>query len=232
MKKPLKSAGQGRQLEGRGDAEFVATSRVVGATTLALVTGGLLVSAPAAMAAAKPAARSATSPSSKATAGIARSRCRSRWTSPRPRTSPVAWRAAPGTATPGLPTQAATGADFKSASRSRHVEGRHGREDRQRHHLRRRSRRKATRSVALTLSAPSAGLELGDAAGSITILNDETTPGNRVSASDVTIREGDSKPRSADFALTLSRPAPGATVSYRVLGGTATGGWKAAGRSP
>ena len=82
------------------------------------------------------------------------------------------------------------------------------------------------------MSTPSAGLELGDATGAITILNDETIAGNRVSASDVTIREGDSKPRSVDFALTLSNPAPGATVSYRVLGGTATGGWRGSGPIP
>lgn len=150
---------------------------------------------------------------------------------PAPANVTVNWSATAETATAGLPTQAATSADFKAASGvatlkagtvSKTVTVQVFGDE----------RAEGDETVAFTLSAPGVGLALGDASGTITILDDEATPETIVSASDAAMLEGDSKARGAEFSLTLSRPSPGATVTYRVVPGTATGGWKGTGPVP
>lgn len=150
---------------------------------------------------------------------------------PAPANVTVNWSATAGTATAGLPTQAATSADFKTASGVATLKAGtvskpvtvqiYGDE-----------RAEGDETIAFTLSAPGTGLALGDASGTITILDDEATPGTVVSASDAAMLEGTEKTRGAEFSITLSRPSPGATVTYRVVPGTATGGWKGSGPIP
>jgi hypothetical protein len=143
----------------------------------------------------------------------------------------VHWQAVTGSATAGVPTQAASTADYKAVSGSVVVKAGTVTKtvsvtvfgD---------ARPEGNETVALTLSSPSLGSELGDASGTITIIDDESAPGTTVSASDVVSTEGDAKARGVSFALLLSRPAAGTTVTYHLAAGTATGGWKGTGPTP
>lgn len=135
------------------------------------------------------------------------------------------------TATPGLFGDAATAADFKDSTGtitfkagivSRFVNV----------SIYGDTRTEGDETVEVVLHSPTGGAILGDASGIAEILDDENTPGTVVSLGDVTIDEGDNSARSATFALTLSRPAPGTTVTYRIVAGTANGGWSGTGPVP
>jgi hypothetical protein len=71
-------------------------------------------------------------------------------------------------------------------------------------------------------------VDIVDAAGTVTILNDDVSTGQRVSVSDVTAREGS----AMCFVVSLATPAVGTiAVPYTVAGDTATGGPKSAASS-
>jgi hypothetical protein len=68
-------------------------------------------------------------------------------------------------------------------------------------------------------------VDIVDGTGTVTILNDDLTAGQRVSVSDVTAREGS----ALYFVVSLANPAATAiTVPFTVAGDTATGGPKSA----
>ena len=70
------------------------------------------------------------------------------------------------------------------------------------------------------------GLAIGDSTGTVTILDDDATAGQRVSASDGSTYEGNSgSTRKVFFVVSLAQPsAGGVTVHYSVSGINATGG--------
>ncbi len=73
------------------------------------------------------------------------------------------------------------------------------------------------------------GMAIGDATGVVTILDDDVTAGQRVSASDGTTYEGNGgSTRKVFFVVALAQPsAGGVSVHYSVTGATATGGTSA-----
>jgi parallel beta-helix repeat protein len=143
----------------------------------------------------------------------------------------VTWTAAPGTATAGSSALTAIDADFKAASGTLTFKAGtvsktinlavYGD-----------SRIESDETILVSLTGAGSAATIADPVGTVTILDDEATPGTVVSVGDVTVSEGDARTRSVTFPLTLSRPAPGTTVSYRVVAGTATGGWSGAGAPP
>ena len=148
-------------------------------------------------------------------------------------TTSVAYTVTPGTASPGTPKAAETGADFKAKTGTLTfhagavvkyvavvVFGD--------------VRDESDESVTVTLSAPS-GLAMGDGDATVTIVDDDASPSatSVVSAGDVTVHEGNLKTRVAKVPLTMSQPATGTvSVDYQLVGGTATGGWKGRGVAP
>src|SRR5262249_41139396 len=76
----------------------------------------------------------------------------------------------------------------------------------------------------VVLGTPSSNaVDVVDGTGTVTILDDDVTAGQRVSASDVTAREGS----TMYFVVSLATPAATTiTVPYTVTGDTATGGPK------
>ncbi len=87
-------------------------------------------------------------------------------------------------------------------------------------------------TVTVTLSNPSAGLALGDTTATVSIRDDETTPGVVASIGTIAIGEGDAGARTAKFPITLSAPASGAVVRYHLASFSATGGWSGSGVVP
>lgn len=209
----------------------IRTRAIAAASALTLAVGALIATAPNASAATNAVASVGDVTMVEGHSGNRTARMVISLDAPAPANVTVNWSATAGTATAGLPTQAATSADFRTASGVATLKAGtvskpvsvliYGDE-----------RAEVDETVAFTLSAPSAGVVLGDASGTITILDDEATPGTVASVSDASLPEGDGKARAAEFAITLSRPSAGATVTYRVVGGTATGGWKGTGPNP
>jgi hypothetical protein len=75
--------------------------------------------------------------------------------------------------------------------------------------------------VTATLSGVTGATPAAEVTGTVTILDDDTTPTPGISVGDVTIPEGDTKTRTAKVPLTLSAPAPADTLITLTRGGTA-----------
>ena len=143
----------------------------------------------------------------------------------------VHWAVTAGSATPGAASVAASGADFKQASGNLTFTATavvkylpvvvYGD-----------TRGEGDETVTVTLSAPTAGLTLGRAVATVTIRDDEATPGVVASIGSVAVGEGNSGKRVVKFPITLSNPAAGAVVRYHLAAFTATGGWSGAGVTP
>jgi hypothetical protein len=74
-----------------------------------------------------------------------------------------------------------------------------------------------TETLAVTLSNPSPGYDLGRGGGIGTILDEDVDAGTLVSAGDAAIVEGDATKRSVAFRVTLSKPANGqVSIDYRI----------------
>ena len=84
-------------------------------------------------------------------------------------------------------------------------------------------------TFAVALDTP-VGIAIGDVSGVVTILDDDVTAGQRLSASDGATYEGNSgSTRKVFFVVALAQPsAGGVSVHYAVTGLTATGGTTAA----
>ena len=143
----------------------------------------------------------------------------------------VHWAVTGASATPGAASAAGTTADFKAASGNLTFSATvvvkyvpvvvYGD-----------ARGEGDETVTVTLSAPSAGLSLGRSTATVTIRDDEVTPGVVASIGSVAVGEGDSGKRVVKFPITLSAPAAGAVVSYHLAPFSATGGWSGSGVTP
>ena len=91
----------------------------------------------------------------------------------------------------------------------------------------------STETLTVTLSAPSTKYTLGRTVGTGTILDDDVQESTLLTIGDAAIGEGDSTKRVAKFPLTLSRAeSVPVTVDYRIVPGTATGGYQSGSLPP
>ncbi len=152
-----------------------------------------------------------------------------------PLTTPVVvtYTVSAGTATPGLASHAASGADFKAASGTLtfpaeavskfinvHVYGD--------------TREEGDETVHVDVTSVT-GATAGDTSGLVTIRDDDSgaTPGTVLSVGDASTTEGNSKTRTVKFTMSLSQPATGdVTAHYHLAGQTATGAWSGGGKVP
>jgi alpha-tubulin suppressor-like RCC1 family protein len=152
-----------------------------------------------------------------------------------PQASPVSvtYTVAEGTATAGKPTQAAATADFTSKTGTlsfpanvvvKYVAVTIFGD----------TRDESDETVQITLGSAT-GAALGNDSATVTINDDDdgSPPATLATIGDATIVEGDTNVRAVKFELNLSRSAGApVTIGYRIVAGTATGGWSGAYAAP